>query len=151
MDRKSASKGVSLHSLRHAHASTLLSPACPIANVSKRLGHRDAYTTAKIYQHPLPDTDQDVAATWDKLMAEKRQPKPVADSQNVRSGRACFSRRLWFFDEEPSRSLADGTELGFIERTGVNAAAIAVFALDGFERDFADSRLSGNPVYKAHC
>ena len=50
----------------------------PIANVSKRLGHRDAYTTAKIYQHALPDTDQDVAATWDKLMAEKAEKKPVA-------------------------------------------------------------------------
>jgi hypothetical protein len=41
---------------------------------SKRLGHRDPYTTAKIYQHALPDTDQDVAATWDKLMAEKTKP-----------------------------------------------------------------------------
>jgi hypothetical protein len=43
--------------------------------VSKRLGHRDPYTTAKIYQHALPDTDQDVAATWDKLMSEKRGDK----------------------------------------------------------------------------
>jgi integrase len=62
---------VSLHTLRHTHASTLLASGVPIANVSKGLGHRDPYTTAKIYQHALPDTDQDVAATWDKLMAEK--------------------------------------------------------------------------------
>jgi integrase len=60
----------SLHTLRHSHASALLAAGVPIANVSKRWGHRDAYTTAKIYQHALPDTDQDVAATWDKLMAE---------------------------------------------------------------------------------
>jgi integrase len=71
-------KGVSLHTLRHTHASTLLANGVPIANVSKRLGHRDPYTTAKIYQHALPDTDQDVAATWDKLMAEKAEPKPTA-------------------------------------------------------------------------
>jgi integrase len=74
-------KGVSLHSLRHTHASTLLANGVPIANVSKRLGRRDPYTTAKIYQHALPDTDQDVAATWDKLMAEK-QPEPKLRAQN---------------------------------------------------------------------
>ena len=73
-------KGVGLHALRHTHASTLLSAGVPIANVAKRLGHRDAYTTAKIYQHALPDTDQDVAATWDKLMAEKPTAKPVAQN-----------------------------------------------------------------------
>ena len=70
----------SLHSLRHTHASALLAAGVPIANVSKRLGHRDSYTTAKIYQHALPDTDQDVAATWDKLMGEKRERKPVAQN-----------------------------------------------------------------------
>ena len=43
-----------------------------------RLGHRDAYTTAKIYAHALPDTDREVAATWDKLMAEKREENPSA-------------------------------------------------------------------------
>jgi integrase len=69
--RRAGLKGVSLHSLRHTHASVLLANGVPIANVSKRLGHRDPYTTAKIYQHALPDTDQDVATTWDKLMAEK--------------------------------------------------------------------------------
>jgi hypothetical protein len=71
-------KGVSLHKLRHTHASTLLANGVPIANVSKRLGHRDPYTTAKIYQQALPDTDQDVAAILDKLMAEKAEPKPAA-------------------------------------------------------------------------
>ncbi len=73
-------EGVSLHSLRHTHASALLAAGVPIANVSKRLGHRDPYTTAKIYQHALPDSDQDVAATWDKLMAEKRETKPPAQN-----------------------------------------------------------------------
>jgi integrase len=50
----------------------------PIINVAKRLGHRDAYTTAKIYAHALPDTDQDVAATWDRVMSENREKNPVA-------------------------------------------------------------------------
>jgi integrase len=77
---KAGLKGVKpAHPTSH-HASTLLASGVPIANVSKRLGHRNPYTTAKIYQHALPDTDQDVATTWDKLMAEKRQSKPVAQN-----------------------------------------------------------------------
>jgi len=60
-----------LHSLRHSHASILLHEKVEIAEVARRLGHRDAYTTAKIYQHALPNTDQDVAATWDKSKAKK--------------------------------------------------------------------------------
>jgi hypothetical protein len=40
-----------------------------------RLGHRDPHTTAKIYQHALRDTDQHVAATWDRLMAENAEPQ----------------------------------------------------------------------------
>ncbi len=79
--------GVGLHALRHTHASALLAAGVPIANVSKRLGHRDAYTTAKIYQHALPDTDQDVAATWDILMAEKAEKKPVAQIGTTSSRR----------------------------------------------------------------
>ena len=50
--------GIGLHSLRHTHASALLHANVPVTNVAKRLGHRDAYTTAKIYAHALPDTDQ---------------------------------------------------------------------------------------------
>ncbi len=57
--------GVGLHTLRHTHASALLHAKVPITNVAKRLGHRDAYTTAKIYAHAIPDTDHEVAATWD--------------------------------------------------------------------------------------
>ncbi|HOL71234.1 MAG TPA: site-specific integrase, partial [Bryobacteraceae bacterium] len=78
--KKAGLSGVGLHSLRHTHASTLIRAGVPIPNVSKRLGHRDTYTTAKIYAHAIPDTDQDVAATWDKLMAEKSERKPGAQN-----------------------------------------------------------------------
>lgn len=79
--RRAGLKGVGLHALRHTHASALLAAGVPVANVSKRLGHRDAHTTAKIYQHALPDSDHDVALTWDKLMekpAENAQKEPAA-------------------------------------------------------------------------
>lgn len=85
---KAGLQSASLHTLRHTHASALLAAGVPIANVSKRLGHRDPYTTAKIYQHSLPDTDQDVAATWDKLMAEKQEPKlPARNGTNQGAGK----------------------------------------------------------------
>jgi len=78
--RQAGLQGVGIHTLRHTHASVLLHGGVPVTNVSKRLGHRDAYTTAKIYAHALPDSDPDVAATWDKLMAEKREPERVAQN-----------------------------------------------------------------------
>lgn len=81
--RKAGLTRVGLHALRHTHASALLHAGVPIANVSKRLGHRDAYTTAKIYQHALPDTDQDVAATWDKLMSQKPREVTLASTSPV--------------------------------------------------------------------
>jgi integrase len=76
--RQAGLQGVGIHTLRHTHASVLLHGGVPVTNVSKCLGHRDAYTTANIYAHALPDSDPDVAATWDKLMAEKREPERVA-------------------------------------------------------------------------
>lgn len=76
--KKAGLQDVGIHSLRHTHASALLHAGVPVTNVAKRLGHRDAYTTAKIYAHALPDTDQDVAAAWDKLMVEKVEQKPSA-------------------------------------------------------------------------
>jgi integrase len=75
--------GIGLHSLRHTHASALLHANVPVTNVAKRLGHRDAYTTAKIYAHALPDTDQDVAAVWDKVMVGKAEAKPVAQTGTI--------------------------------------------------------------------
>jgi integrase len=89
--KKAGLKGIGLHSMRHTHASALLHAGVPVANVSKRLGHRDPYTTAKIYAHALPDTDQDVAATWDTLMVEKREPKLRAQNGTNKSGQELLS------------------------------------------------------------
>jgi integrase len=72
--KKAGLAGIGLHSLRHTHASQLLHNGVPVASVAKRLGHRDAYTTAKIYEHALPNTDQDVAAKWDEIRAEPKLP-----------------------------------------------------------------------------
>ncbi|HZL57843.1 MAG TPA: tyrosine-type recombinase/integrase [Bryobacteraceae bacterium] len=78
--RKTGLEGVSLHSLRHTHASELLSSGVPIPTVAKRLGHANANITLSIYAHALEADELAAAKIWDDAMvdvigANKRQPK----------------------------------------------------------------------------
>lgn len=61
--------GASLHSLRHTHASILLSRGVPLPAVAARLGHADPHITARIYGHALPLDDSRAADEWDQLLA----------------------------------------------------------------------------------
>jgi integrase len=63
-------QGVSLHSLRHSHASILLSNGVPTAVVSQRLGHADQNITLSIYSHALPADTRAAAKIWNDSMAE---------------------------------------------------------------------------------
>ena len=47
--------GVSLHSLRHSHASELLSKGAPITAVAERLGHASPNITLGICSHAFAD------------------------------------------------------------------------------------------------
>ncbi len=73
--------GAKLHTLRHSHASELLSKRVPLPAVSKRLGHANPGITLAIYSHALEADEVAAAKTWDDAMAEvisgsskKRQP-----------------------------------------------------------------------------
>jgi len=68
--RKAGLEGVSLHSLRHSHASSLLSNGVPIAVVSERLGHSDQNITLSIYSHALPADTKAAAKVWNDAMAD---------------------------------------------------------------------------------
>ena len=46
---------VTLHGLRHTHASVLISSGISIASVSKRLGHSNISITQKVYMHLLDE------------------------------------------------------------------------------------------------
>jgi integrase len=70
MMRKVGLQGVSLHSLRHSHASSLLSNGVPIAVVSERLGHADQNVTLSIYSHALPADTRAAAKVWNDAMAD---------------------------------------------------------------------------------
>jgi len=66
--RKAGIRNASLHSLRHSHASNLLSRGVPLPAVSERLGHSNANVTARIYAHALPSDDQRAADEWDSVV-----------------------------------------------------------------------------------
>jgi integrase len=66
--RKAGIQTGSLHSLRHTHASNLLSNGVPLPAVSARLGHADVNITARIYAHALPDDDRRAADAWDRVI-----------------------------------------------------------------------------------
>jgi integrase len=65
-------RDASLHSLRHTHASHLLSRGVPLPAVSARLGHVDSNITARIYAHALPMDDARSAAAWDSVIGVKK-------------------------------------------------------------------------------
>ncbi|MDO5002736.1 MAG: tyrosine-type recombinase/integrase [bacterium] len=54
---------ITVHDIRHSHATDLLSMGVPIQDVSRRLGHSDVATTLRIYTHSNLGQD--------KLIAEK--------------------------------------------------------------------------------
>ncbi|HXS94617.1 MAG TPA: tyrosine-type recombinase/integrase [Candidatus Limnocylindrales bacterium] len=66
--RKAGITTASFHTLRHTHASNLLSRGVPLPAVSARLGHADANVTARVYSHALPADDQRAADTWDAII-----------------------------------------------------------------------------------
>lgn len=78
--KKTGLAGVSLHSLRHTHASELISNGVPITTVAKRLGHANANITLSIYAHALEADELAAAKIWDDAMVDvigkaRRQPK----------------------------------------------------------------------------
>jgi len=68
--RRAGLAGVTLHSLRHSHASELLSQGAPITAVAERLGHASPNITLSIYSHALPADNQAAARLWNDTMAD---------------------------------------------------------------------------------
>jgi hypothetical protein len=61
--------GIGLHSLRHSHASQLLSSGAPITAVADRLGHANPSIMLSIYSHVLPADVSAAAELWNTAMA----------------------------------------------------------------------------------
>ena len=59
---------ISLHGLRHTHATLLLKAGVPLKVVSERLGHSTPAFTMATYQHVLPGMQAEAAATFAALL-----------------------------------------------------------------------------------
>ncbi len=54
---------ISIHGLRHSHASYLIQKGLPITSISARLGHANSHTSLAIYSHMYADGDKTIANT----------------------------------------------------------------------------------------
>jgi integrase len=59
---------ISLHDLRHTHATLLLKAGVSVKVVSERLGHANAAFTMSVYQHVLPGMQAEAAATFARIL-----------------------------------------------------------------------------------
>jgi integrase len=53
---------ITLHSLRHSHASQLIASGLDILTISRRLGHGSPTITLGVYGHLFANTDERAAA-----------------------------------------------------------------------------------------
>jgi integrase len=67
---KAGLHGFSLHSLRHSHASVLLSAGTPLPVVSDRLGHADPNITLSVYSHSLATDHKAASKAWCNALAD---------------------------------------------------------------------------------
>ena len=81
-DRRVARLGVpaiSLHDLRHTHATLLIKAGVPVKVVSERLGHANVAFTMNVYQHVLPGMQADAAEAFARIIAETRTVAGMSD------------------------------------------------------------------------
>jgi len=57
---------VSLHALRHTHASQLIAAGVDVLTISRRLGHGSPSITLDVYSHLFKPTDGGAAAIFDR-------------------------------------------------------------------------------------
>jgi integrase len=60
---------VTLHALRHTHASQLIASGLDVVTVSRRLGHSNPTVTLNVYAHLFGNTDERAASAVESVMA----------------------------------------------------------------------------------
>lgn len=63
---------ITVHDLRHTHATLLVAGGTDIKTVSARLGHKNISTTLDIYAHALKEKDVEASAMLDNMLNTKR-------------------------------------------------------------------------------
>ncbi len=75
---KSGLPEITLHDLRHTHATLLLKAGVPVKVVSERLGHSNPAFTMSVYQHVIPGMQAEAAAVFSELIARPEDPEKVS-------------------------------------------------------------------------
>lgn len=70
---------VTIHALRHTHASWLLSEGMPLEAVQDQLGHESILTTRRVYAHLLPAMGTRVAEAATAAMLQVEQARPALE------------------------------------------------------------------------
>jgi integrase len=65
-------KGVTLHSLRHTHASQLIASGMDVLTISRRLGHGSAAITLRVYGHLIEGKDAQAAEVMEHMFNSLR-------------------------------------------------------------------------------
>ena len=63
-------RGATWHSLRHSHASMLVSAGLPVTTVAARLGHATAGVTLSVYARLFATDDAAAAAAIDRALGK---------------------------------------------------------------------------------
>lgn len=61
---------ITLHGLRHTHASQLIAAGLDVVTVSRRLGHGNPTVTLAVYAHLFGNTDERAAAAVETALAD---------------------------------------------------------------------------------
>jgi integrase len=72
--------GVTLHSLRHTHASMLIASGMDVLTISRRLGHGSPTITLRVYGHLIHGADDRAAQIMDAAFGGTNGSNPVAES-----------------------------------------------------------------------
>jgi integrase len=59
---------VTLHALRHSHASALIASGQDVVTVSRRLGHTSPTITLNVYAHLFDKTDESAATAIEAIL-----------------------------------------------------------------------------------
>jgi integrase len=79
--RKSGLKAITLHGLRHTHATLALVEGINTLVVSERLGHSSMAVTAELYQEVTPNIEDDAAQRIAAAVLEAREQPDAAVSE----------------------------------------------------------------------
>src|SRR5262245_49529168 len=75
---------ITLHALRHTHASMLIAAGMDILTVSRRLGHASPTITLNTYGHMIHGTDAQAAAILDRALGSKMVADGSKEPDNAR-------------------------------------------------------------------